>query len=406
MAPIRLFMIAAISLIASSGHTLAQPRYDTGASDKEIKIGTIGPFSGPASAWGAIPKTLLAYFKMVNDSGGVRGRKVNLIAYDDAYSPPKTVEQTRKLVEGDEVLAMAAIVGTAGNVAVQKYLNQKRIPQLFIGSAAARWADPANFPWSIGWLPSYRNEGRIYAQYIKEKYPDKKVGVLYQNDDFGRDYLAGIADVFGADKAKVVVAELPFDISAPSVEAQIVQLKSLNVEVFINISSPKFAAQAIRKIGELQWKPVHFITNVSISVTAVMKPAGLEYGQGVMSAAYLKDPNDVKWKDDAGLASFRTFVKKWMPEGDPNDAQLVYGYGVAQTFHKMLEQCGDDLTRANLMKQAAAMDFQSDVTLPGIRVKTSPTDFSPIEQVQMMRFEGESWHLFGEILDSSEPAAK
>lgn len=386
------------SVLSGAGIASAQKAYDPGASDTEIKIGNIGPYSGPASAYAAISKTLVAYFKMVNDKGGVNGRKVNILSYDDAYSPPKTVEQTRKLVESDEVLALAAVVGTPGNSAIQRYMHQRGVPHLLVGSGAAKWADPTNFPWSMGWLPSYRDEARIYARYIQKNFPGKKVGILYQNDDFGKDYLIGFNDVFGTAKSQIVVAEIPFEVSQPSVDPQIIQIKAANPDIFVNIATPKFAAQAIKKIGDLGWKPVQFITNVSVSVSAVLKPSGLENSQGIMSAAYLKDPNDPQWKDDAGMQEFRAFMTNFFPEGDAADASTVYGYGVAQTLLQILKQSGDDLTRKNVMRQAASLDMVSGVTLPGVRIKTSPADYSPIDQVQLMRFEGETWRLFGPLM--------
>lgn len=397
---VRVGLSVVLAVVATSP-SLAQSKYDTGASDGEIKIGTIGPFSGPASSLAAITKSLTAYFSMINEAGGINGRKVNMIAYDDGYSPPKTVEQARKLVESDEVLAVAAIVGSAGNSAIQKYMNQRRIPHLFVGSGAAKWADPRNFPWSMGWLPSYRDEAKIYARYILDNYPGKTVGVLYQNDDFGRDYIQGLQESFGPDMKKVVVAQIPFEVSAPTIDAQIVQLKASNPDIFLNVGTPKFAAQAIKKVAELNWSPVHIVTNVSVSVSAVLKPAGLENSKGLISAAYLKDSTDPQWKDDAGVTGFRTFMAKWVPEGDPADTLYVYGYAVAKTLERVLKQCGDDLTRANVMKQAANLDMSLEMTVPGIRIKTSPTDYSPIEQVQMMRFNGSTWVLFGQLLGKS-----
>ncbi|MCK1512981.1 ABC transporter substrate-binding protein [Bradyrhizobium sp. 190] len=384
-------------LAGSPATAFAQKIYDAGASDTEIKIGNIGPYSGPASAYAAISKTFVAYFKMLNEKGGINGRKVTILSYDDAYSPPKTVEQARKLVESDEVLAIAGVVGTPGNSAIQRYMHQRGVPHLFFGSGASKWADPKNFPWSMAWLPSYRDEARIYARYILKNYPGKKVGILFQNDDFGKDYLVGFNEVFGSAKSQIVTAEVPFDVSQPSIDPQIVQIKTSNPDVFVNIATPKFAAQAIKKIGDLGWRPVHFITNVSVSVSAVLKPAGLENSQGIMSAAYLKDPNDPQWKDDAGMNEFRAFMSNFFPEGDAADALTVSGYSIAETLLQVLKQCGDDLTRKNVMRQAANLDMVSGVALPGIRFKTSPTDYSPIEQMQLMRFQGDSWHLFGQL---------
>ena len=396
---IKTAVAAAMLLALGSGTALAQKKNDTGATNTEIKIGNIAPYSGPASSYATIAKTQAAYFKMINEAGGINGRKINFISYDDGYSPPKTVEQVRKLVESDEVFAIFQVIGTPGNTAIQKYLNQKQVPQTFIGSGATKWADPKNFPWSMAWQPNYQSEARIYARYIKENYPGKTVGILYQNDDFGKDYLTGFNEAFGAEKSKIVVAEVPYEVTAPTVDSQVVQIKGANPDIFINISTPKFAAQAIKKIGEMKWTPVHILTNVSVSIASVMKPAGFENSQGVISAAYLKDPNDPQWKDDKGMNEWRAFMTKWYPEGDQTDAATVFGYGVAQGLVQALTQCGDEMTRANLMKQLANLDMEIGIYLPGIRVKTTPTDWAPLEQLRLMRFKGELWELFGPLMD-------
>ena len=402
----RRFLKAAATLTASAfvlalsgGLAAAQKKNDTGATNTEIKIGNIAPYSGPASAYATIAKTQAAYFKMINDAGGINGRKINFISYDDGYSPPKTVEQTRKLVESDEVFAIYQVIGTPGNSAIQRYLNQKGVPQIFIGSGATKWADPKDFPWSMGWQPSYQSEARIYARYIQQNYPGKTVGVLYQNDDFGKDYLTGLHEAFGKDRSKIIVSEVPFEVSSPTVDSQVVQIRGANPDIFINIATPKFAAQAIKKIGEMKWSPVQFVTNVSVSVSSVMKPAGVENSQGVISAAYLKDPNDPQWKDDAGMNEWRAFMTKWYPEGDQADAATVFGFGVAKGLVQALKQCGDEMTRANLMKQMANLDMEIGVYLPGVHIKTSPTDFAPIDQLRLMRFKGETWELFGPLMD-------
>ena len=394
---------AALLLGLGSGAAMAQKKNDIGATNTEIKIGNIAPYSGPASSYATIAKTQAAYFKMINEAGGINGRKINFISYDDGYSPPKTVEQVRKLVESDEVFAIFQVIGTPGNTAIAKYLNQKGVPQTFIGSGATKWADPKNLPWSMAWQPNYQSEARIYARYIKQNYPGKTVGILYQNDDFGKDYLTGFHEAFGADKSKIVVAEVPYEVSAPTVDSQVVQIKGANPDIFINIATPKFAAQAIKKIGEMKWTPVHILTNVSVSIASVMKPAGFENSQDIISAAYLKDPNDPQWKNDKGMNEWRAFMTKWYPEGDQTDAATVFGYGVAQGLVQALKQCGDEMTRANLMKQLASMDMEIGIYLPGIRVKTSPTDFSPLEQLQLMKFKGELWELFGPLMDGSSP---
>ena len=391
--------IAAAAFTFGATSALAQKKTnDVGATDTEIKIGNIAPYSGPASAYATIAKTEAAYFKMVNDRGGINGRKINFISYDDGYSPPKTIEQVRKLVESDEVFAIFAVVGTPGNSAIAKYLNQKGVPHTFVGSGATKWADPKQ-SWSMGWQPNYQSEARIYTRYIQKNYPGKTIGILYQNDDFGKDYLTGFHDALGKDFAKTIVAEVPYETTAPTVDSLVVQIKDANPDIFVTVATPKFAAQAIKKIGELNWKPIQFLTNVAVSIPSVMKPAGFDYSQGILSAAYLKDPVDPQWKDDPGMKEWHAFMTKWYPEGDQSDAATVFGYGVAMGLEKALTQCGDEMTRANLMKQLQAMDFDIGIYLPGIHIKTSPTDWSPIEQLQMMRFKGESWELFGPMMD-------
>jgi branched-chain amino acid transport system substrate-binding protein len=390
----------AFALTATASH--AQKKYDTGATDTEIKIGNIMPYSGPASAYATIGKTEAAYFKMINEKGGINGRKINYISYDDAYSPPKTVEQARKLVENDEVLFILNPLGTPGNTAIQKYMNSKKVPQLFVSTGAAKWADPKNFPWTMGWQPSYQAEARIYAQYIMTNYPGKKVGVLYANDDFGKDYLIGLHDGFGDKLKDYVTIEVPYETASPTVDSQIVQLRSANPDIFINIATPKFAAQAIKKVGEIGWKPVQIVTNVSVSVGSVMMPAGVANSQGVLSAAYLKDPKDPTWKSDPAMLEWAAFMDKYYPEGDKTDSGTVFGYGVAQGIVQVLKQCGDDLTRENVMRQAANLNIEIGIYLPGTKIKTSPTDFSPLEQLQMMRFKGESWELFGPLMSGEK----
>jgi len=389
-------------LAFASGSAMAQKKNDVGSSDTEIKIGNIAPYSGPASAYATIAKTEAAYFKMINESGGINGRKITFISYDDGYSPPKTVEQTRKLVESDEVFAMFQVVGTPGNSAIAKYLNSKGVPHTFVGSGATKWADPKNQPWSIGWQPNYQSEARIYASYIKKNYPGKTVGILYQNDDFGKDYLTGFHDAFGADTSKIIVAEVPFEVTSPTVDSQVVQIKGANPDIFINIATPKFAAQAIKKIAELDWHPVQFLTNVSVSIGGVMKPAGFENSQGILSTQYLKDPKDPEWSNDPAMNEWRAFMTKWYPEGDQDDASTVFAYGVAKGLEQVLRQCGDNLTRENVMKQAANLNFEIGIYLPGTRIKTSPTDFAPLEQLQMTRFKGEAWERFGPVMSGEK----
>jgi ABC-type branched-subunit amino acid transport system substrate-binding protein len=396
-----IFSAAFALLAASSSGALAQKKYDTGASDTEIKIGNIMPYSGPASAYGVIGKTEEAYFKKINAAGGVNGRKINFISYDDAYSPPKTVEQARKLVESDEVLFIFNSLGTPPNSAIHKYMNSKKVPQLFVATGATKWNDPKDFPWTMGWQPNYQSETQIYAKYILKEKPNAKIAVLYQNDDYGKDYVKGLKDGLGAKAASMIVAEESFETSEPSVDNHIVKLKSTNADIFVNISTPKFAAQAIKKMAEIQWKPLHFLNNVSASVGSVIKPAGYENSQDIISAAYLKDASDKQWDNDPGMKEFYAFLEKDFPEGNKLDGSVVVGYGVSQTLVKVLQMCGDNLTRENVMKQAASLkDFRTEVLLPGIKINTGPTDFAPISSLQLMKFKGEKWELFGDVISA------
>jgi ABC-type branched-subunit amino acid transport system substrate-binding protein len=394
--------VAAFALLAaSSSGALAQKKYDTGATDTEIKIGNIMPYSGPASAYGVIGKTEAAYFKKINDAGGINGRKINFISYDDAYSPPKAVEQARKLVESDEVLFVFNSLGTPSNSAIQKYMNSKKVPQLFVATGATKWNDPKDFPWTMGWQPSYQTEAQIYGKYLLKNKPDAKIAVLYQNDDYGKDYLKGLKDGLGDKAAKMIIVEESFETTEPTIDNHIVKLKSTGADVFIDIATPKFAAQAIKKIAEIDWKPLHFLNNVSASVGSVIKPAGYENSQGIISAAYLKDVSDPQWANDPGMKEFLTFLEKDFPDGNKLDGSVVVGYGVTQTLVQVLKQCGDNLTRENIMKQAANLkDFRTEVLLPGIKINTGPTDFAPIGQLQLMRFKGDKWELFGDIISS------
>ncbi|WOH81251.1 ABC transporter substrate-binding protein [Bradyrhizobium sp. BEA-2-5] len=393
---------AALALVATSGSAaLAQKKYDTGASDTEIKIGNIMPYSGPASAYGVIGRTEAAYFKKINDEGGINGRKINFVSYDDAYSPPKAVEQARKLVESDEVLLIFNSLGTPSNSAIQKYMNSKKVPQLFVATGATKWNDPKDFPWTMGWQPNYQSETQIYAKYILKELPNAKIGVLYQNDDYGKDYLKGLKDGLGAKAASMIVLEESYETSEPTIDNHIVKLKATGADVFINITTPKFAAQAIKKVAEIGWKPLHFLNNVSASVGSVIKPAGFENAQDIISAAYLKDASDKQWANDPGMKAFLDFMTKYFPEGDKTDGGTIVGYGVAQTLVQVLKNCGDDLTRANVMKQAASLkDFRTEALLPGIKINTSATDFAPISQLQLMKFKGEKWELFGEVISA------
>jgi branched-chain amino acid transport system substrate-binding protein len=383
----------------TSTAAFAQKKYDIGASDTEIKIGNIIPYSGPASAYGVIGKTEDAYFKKINAEGGINGRKINFVSYDDAYSPPKAVEQVRKLVESDEVLVVFNPLGTPSNTAIQKYLNSKKIPQLFVATGATKWNDAKNFPWTIGWQPSYQAESRIYAKWLLREKLDARIALIYQNDDFGKDYLKGFKDGLGAKAASMIIAEESYETSEPSIDGHIVKLKATGADVFYSITTPKFAAQAIKKVAEMGWSPLQIVVNVSASVGGVIKPAGYENSQGILSATYAKDGSDPQWDNDPGMKKFFEFLKQYHPEGNKIDGSVVYGYGAAQTLVKVLQMCGDDLTRANVMKQAASLKaFAPDTMLPGVTINTSATDFAPIEQLQMMRFKGEGWQLFGDII--------
>jgi branched-chain amino acid transport system substrate-binding protein len=393
---------AAVAVLAATGSAaLAQKKYDIGATDTEIRIGNIMPYSGPASAYGVIGRTEEAYFRKINTEGGINGRKINFITYDDAYSPAKTVEQARKLVESDEVLFIFNSLGTAMNSAIQKYMNTRKIPQLFVATGATKWNDPKEFPWTMGWQPNYQSETQIYAKYILKEKPDAKIAVLYQNDDYGRDYLKGLKDGLGAKAATMIVAEESYETSEPTIDTHIVKLRSSNADVFLNIASPKFAAQAIRKLAEIGWKPMHFLNNVSNSIGGVITPAGPENAQGIISSAYLKDPTDPQWKTDAGMKAWNEFLDKYFPEANRTDASVIYGYTVAQTLVHVLKQCGDDLTRENIMKHAAGMkDLELGGLLPGVKINTSATDFAPLSQLQLQRFKGATWERFGDIISA------
>jgi branched-chain amino acid transport system substrate-binding protein len=382
---------------------VAQKKYDPGASDAEIKIGNTNPYSGPASAYGTIGKTIAAYFKMVNEQGGINGRKVSFISYDDGYSPPKTVEMARKLVEQDQVLFLFQTLGTPPNTAIHKYMNMRKVPQLHVATGATKWNDPKSFPWTMGWQPNYQDEAKIYAQHLLKQRPNAKIGILYQNDDYGKDYLKGIKDGLGAKAKSMIVAEVSYEVADPTVDSQIVQLQASGADVFFNITTPKFAAQAIRKAYDIGWKPLHFLNNVSTQVGSVLKPAGLEKSVGLISTAYIKDPTDTQWANDPAIKKWEAFMKKYYPEGSLIDNSNVYGYTVAATLHQVLKQCGDNLTRENVMRQAASMKgFKIDTLLPGVTISTGGQDFAPIQSVQLMRFNGTQWERFGEVLSSEQ----
>ena len=388
---------AATALATLSMPAWAQKKYDSGADDKEIKIGHIGPYSGPASAYGTIGKAISAYIDKVNADGGVNGRKIKLITLDDAYNPAKTVEQARKLVEEDEVLLVFNPLGTPSNSAIHKYMNAKKVPQLFVATGATKWGDPKNFPWTMGWQPTYQAEGKIYAAHLLETKPNAKVAILYQNDDYGKDYLKGFEDGLG-DKAKtMVVSKLTYEVTDPTVDSQLLTLKASGADAFFNITTPKFAAMVIKKSAEIGWKPQHYLNNVSASVSAVMAPAGLENGIGILSSQYIKDPTDPQWVNDPGLKDWTEWMKKYYPSGNLADANNVYGYNAAQGLIQVLKQAGDNLTRENVMKQAANLDMVLPLLLPGVNVKTGPDDFYPIEREQLAKFDGKTWVRFGKV---------
>ncbi len=394
--------LAAAALALGTGLALAAGQYGPGASDAEIKIGQTMPYSGPASAYGTIGKLESAYFAMMNERGGIRNRKINLISRDDSYSPPKTVEQVRQLVEQDQVLLTFNILGTPPNTAVQGYLNDNKVPQLFVATGADKWNDPKKFPWTMGWQPSYRIEARIYGRYILKNLPNAKIAVLYQNDDFGKDYLVGLRQALGDKADKMIVASQTYETTDPTVDSQIVSLQGTGADTLLVAAIPKFAAQAIRKVYDLSWKPSFFLTNVSASVGSVMKPAGFEKAAGIITAGYLKDPNDPQWQSTKEYKDWLEFMKKYYSSGSLADVNNVYGYSAAQTLVEVLKASGDNLTRENIMKQAAAIhDLKLPMLLPGISVSTSATDFAPIKQMQLQKFEGETWKLFGEVISGS-----
>ena len=393
------FLAALLTFGIVAGPIHAQKAYDAGASETEIKLGNTMAYSGPASAYGTLGKADAAYFAMVNANGGINGRKIEFISRDDAFSPPKTVEQTRRLVEEDGVLFMFNSLGTAPNTAVQKYLNSARVPQLFVGAGGRKFTDPKNFPWTMGFQPNFNIEAKIYAKYILTKYSDARIAVLYQGDDLGKDYLAGLKEGLGEKAAAMVVGEAAYQITDPTIDSQIVTLKATGATVFFNASTPKFAAQAIRKAAELGWKPVH-ILNVGISsVAAVLQPAGLDNAIGVISATYYKDPTDPKWQNDPGYLAWLEWMRKYYPQGDQSDVLNVLSYNFSETIVQVLKQAGDNLTRDNIMKQALNLDFQPSMMLPGIRVKTSPIQYAPVTSMQLQRFDGKNWELFGDVIN-------
>ena len=386
-----------VALAIGTGSVWAQKKYDTGADDKQIKIGQIGPYSGPASAYASIGKSIGAYFDKVNAEGGVNGRKITYVPLDDGYNPAKTVEQARRLVEEDEVLLILNSLGTATNTAIEKYMNTKKVPQLFVSTGATKFGDPAHFPWTMGWQPPYAAEARNYAQHILETNPKAKIAVLYQNDDFGKDYLNGLEEGLGAAGKSMVVAKVSYEVTDPTIDSQMLTLKSSGADTFVDVTTPKFAAQAIKKAAELGWRPAHYLTNVSVSVATVLTPAGLDNSIGIISAVYQKDPTEPEFAQDPAMKEWVDFMKKYDPAGSLTDASNVFGYNVAQTLVQVLKQCGDNLTRENVMKQAAHLDMTLPMLLPGVNIKTGPDDYYPIEREQLARFNGKTWVRFGKV---------
>ena len=389
--------VAGLAAALVSTTALAQKKYDTGATDKEIKIGGISPYSGPASAYGAIGKAISAYFAKINEEGGIHGRKINFISLDDGYNPAKTVEQARKLVEEDEVLFVFNTLGTPSNSAIHKYMNGKKTPHLFVATGATKWGDPKNFPWTMGWQPNYQSEAKVFAAHILETKPNAKIAVLYQNDDYGKDYLKGFEDGLG-DKAKtLIISKISYEVTDPTIDSQLVSLKASGADTFFNITTPKFAAQAIKKAAEIGWKPTQYLNSVSASVGSVMNPAGPENGIGIYTASYLKDPTDPQFQKGKEWDDWLAWMKKYQPNGDIKDVNNVYGYTVAQGLVQVLKQAGDNLTHENIMKQAASLDMTLPMLLPGVNVKTGPDDFYPIEREQLAKFDGKTWQLFGKV---------
>jgi ABC-type branched-subunit amino acid transport system substrate-binding protein len=387
--------LAGAALVAAPALAQKKP---PGVTDTEIKIGQTQPYSGPASAYGTIGKVEAAYFAMINEKGGINGRKINLISLDDGYSPPKTVEQARRLVEQDDVLLLFQTLGTPPNSAIHKYMNQKKVPQLFVATGATKWGDPEHFPWTMGWQPSYQTEGHIYAKWLLQTKPDAKIGILYQNDDYGKDYVKGLRDGLGAKAEKMIVSELSYEVTDPTIDSQIVSLKGSGADVFLNVTTPKFAAQAIRKAYDIGWKPLHLLNNVSVSIKAVLEPAGLDKSTGLVTAHYHKDPGDPGYANEPAMKEWVEFMKKYYPDGNLADSFNMYGYLAAQTMVQVLKQCGNDLSRANVMKQAANLDLALPLLHEGVKIKTGPKDFFPIKQMRLMKFDGAKWVAFGDAI--------
>ena len=392
---------AALALALAATPAIAQKHYGPGVTDSDIKIGTTTPYSGPASAYSAGAISITAYFAMINDQGGVNGRKINFISLDDAYSPPKTVEQIRRLIESDEVLFLVNPVGTAPNMAVVKYINQKKVPHLFVGSGATIFNDPEHYPWTMSWTPHYASEGEIYAKYILSAEPDAKIGILAQNDDLGRDYVMGFKHGLGDKAATMIVSQQAYNTSDPTVDSQIVSLRASGANVLFIASVPKFAAQAIRKAYDIDWHPQVLLSSVGSSIAGAIRPAGFEAAKGVISAAYQKDPADPQWKDDPAMKAWNVWMDKYNPHVDKSDYYAPYGYNIGYAVVQILKQCGNDLTRENIMKQASHLDMELPLLLPGIRLRTTPTDLRPIKQMRLVRFNGQRYVLFSDVLESN-----
>lgn len=397
-----LVVLAALALAAAVTATAeAQKKYGPGVSDSAIKIGNTAPYSGPASAYSAAAISEIAYFKMLNEQGGVNGRKIDMLSLDDGYSPPKSVEQTRRLVESDGVLLVFNPVGTPTNSAIYKYLNQKKVPHLFVGSGATKFNDPTHFPWTMSWTPHYASEGKIYAKYILQTKPDAKIAILAQNDDLGRDYVMGFKEGLGDQAAKMIVKETTYEVTDPTVDSQVVSLMGSGADTFFNVATPKFSAQAIRRAYDIGWHPLQFVVSIGSSVAGAIRPAGFERAKGIITAMYQKDAGDPQWKDDANFKAWSAWMDKYNTQVDKSDYYAVYGYNLAIGLAEVLRRCGNELTRENVMKQATHLDMDLPMLLPGIRVKTTPDDVRPIRQMRLARFDGERWVLFGDIIEGS-----
>ena len=391
---------SALAVLSGSTAAFAQKKYSDGATDTEIKLGHTGPYSGPASSYGQIGKTIEAYWKSVNDAGGIKGRKVKFITLDDGYSPPKMVELIRQLVEQDKVLCTFNTLGTPTNTAIHRYMNQKKVPMLYVATGASKWGKPKEFPWTMGFQPDYHTEGVIYAKHALANVKDAKIAVLMQNDDYGKDYYEGFKEGLGKDVGKIV-KHVTFEVTDPTVDSQIIQLKDSGANVFFNIATPKAAAQAIRKAADIGWKPAQYLNNVSASVGSVMKPAGFENSQGIITAQYLMDPTDKQWDSTDDMKAWVVWMDKWMPGANKADANHVFGFAVATLMHETLKKCGDDLTRENVMRQAANFQkYKLPMLIPGITINTSPTDYYPIQSVKLASFKGETWAPFGDIMSA------